>query len=137
MTHKEFMVTSVIKAKIQFRKALFVVLSICIIVFILKNMYGPTFHNSTYATGYVIGKYQDVLDNKSQNFVVMSFKTNDVSETTNELLIVPEDDIWESILVEKAYYVNYIWDNYDIPIIVEISLNQEFMQIYDKNFIKK
>lgn len=131
---KEYMETSAIKRKTSIIIGILVLIMIAIFSIIKLNLYSPIIHNSTYATGYVVNKYSEYIGNTEQNIVMMTFKTNDTMIVNNELLIVTNGDLWDIIEVDKAYFVNYVWDNNEIPVIIEMKINQEFMNIYDKNF---
>ncbi|GAB6109044.1 hypothetical protein [Fusibacter bizertensis] len=103
----------------------------------IKARFFPTFYNITYATGYVIDRYQENINNKTQNVIVVKFIENTLTDNSNVKLIVDDINIWNDIQIDNAYYVCYKWINQESPELVELQLNTEFMEIYDKDFNNK
>lgn len=124
-------------------KTLARMLVISVLIFVLfiggfvKNTFFPTFHHVTYSTGFVTDKYQEKINNTTQNFIVMKFKENILADIPNTIIIVEDSKNWDNIQINNAYYVCYEWINKETPKLVLFQLNTDFMEIYDINFQTK
>ncbi|OIJ11297.1 hypothetical protein BKP35_12355 [Anaerobacillus arseniciselenatis] len=94
------------------------------------NFKEKTMHHSTTTSGLVINKEVD----ENFNYYVYLNILDEKNGGTKEIkIVVPSENLWNLIELERAYFVVYQWSNNETPRLEQIEINDEFKETYMKD----
>lgn len=107
-----------------------VILTLMFIIFEwigITSFKAETIHHSTTTSGFVTNKEVD------ENFIYYIYLNilDERNEGTKEIkIVVPSENLWNLIELERTYFVVYQWSNNETPQLEQIEINDEFKEIY-------
>ncbi|WNF38880.1 hypothetical protein RJD24_10855 [Bacillaceae bacterium IKA-2] len=93
----------------------------------ITNFKAEIIHNATASSGLVTNKEVD------ENFIYYIYLNilDEKNKGTKEIrIVVPSENLWNLIELERTYFVVYQWDNDETPQLEQIMINDEFKEIY-------
>lgn len=106
-----------------------IIIIIAIIVAAYCTISNNIVHNSNVASGYVITK-----ENENNQKYYINFRTLSKQGKAEEVKIeIKDENMWNLIEEDRTYFVNYEWTNNNIPILIQIEINDKFKDLYDEN----
>lgn len=106
-------------------KGLIILIVSVICIIFIANRYFYTMYHSTSVSGIVIEK-----ESSPKSISLKTFGETSIEFKVTKILI-EDENIWNLIELNRYYFVTYEWKNSEIPILVQIMINDEFGEIYN------